>query len=147
MNLRVFFSKLAIRHPLPPTIRHKGVYLALNSTYNKHKLYKTFDYWSRHMLNFLEKSLGIVFQPHFVHDFSRKMFLIFYELTKSHCLITFTSWDNWLNLTVWLPLLPEINDYISLSDYLYFLRYWPMCLAIVCFLVCDSYILKITLSF
>ena len=99
--------------PSPHTIRHKRVYLALNSTYNKHKLCKTFDYWSRHMLNFLEKSLGIVFQPHFVYDFSRKMFLIFYKLAKSHCLITFTSWDNWLNLIVWLPLLPEILANVS----------------------------------
>ena len=49
------------------------------------------------MLNvhFLEKGLVIVPLPHFVHDFSRKMFLMLYSinLTKLHCLITLTFWD------------------------------------------------------
>ena len=48
------------------------------------------------MLNFdfLEKSLGIVSPPHFVYDFSRKMFHdIFCLLTKFHCIIAFTSGD------------------------------------------------------
>ena len=49
------------------------------------------------MLNFdsLEKGLGIVSTPHFVCDFSRKMFLILYAL-------------NWANLIAWLLLLLEI---------------------------------------
>ena len=44
--------------------------------YNKGKLYKTLDCWSRDMLNFdfLEKVLGLVFTPHFMYDFSRKTF-------------------------------------------------------------------------
>ena len=50
--------------------------LSLNTfhlTYNKNKLYKTLDYWSRDMLNFdnLEKRLGIVSPTNFVYDFSR----------------------------------------------------------------------------
>ena len=37
------------------------------------------NYWSRDILNFnfLEKGLAIVSPPHFVYDFSRKMFLMF----------------------------------------------------------------------
>ena len=55
------------------------------------------DHWSKDMLSFdsLEKGLAIDFLPHFVYDFSRKMFLIFYSI-------------DWLNFTVWLPLLLEI---------------------------------------
>ena len=71
--------------------------MALNLPYNKNKLYKTLDYWSRNMLNFdfLEKGLGIAFPPHFVYDFSKKIVshVIFYYLTKFHCLIASTSWD------------------------------------------------------
>ena len=51
---------------------------ALNLSYNKNKLYKILDYWSGDTLNieFLEKGLGIVSLPHFVYDFSRKMFIM-----------------------------------------------------------------------
>ena len=51
------------------------------------------------MLNFdfLEKGLGIVSSPHFVYDFSGKMFLMLY------------------------------SDQISLSDCIYLLRYWAIC--------------------
>ena len=62
----------------------------------KKKLYKTLDYCSRDMvnLNFPEKALGLVSPPHFVYNFSRKMFLILYSTnTKYHCLIAFTSRD------------------------------------------------------
>ena len=62
----------------------------------KKKLYKTLDYCSRDMfnLNFTEKGLGLVSPPHFVYNFSRKMFLILYSTnTKYHCLIAFTSRD------------------------------------------------------
>ena len=52
--------------------------------------------------NFPEKSLGQVCPPHFADDFSRKMFLIF-----SHYIL--------------------LNDQISLSDSLYFSRYWAIC--------------------
>ena len=57
------------------------------------------------MLNFglLEKSLGILSSPYFVHDFSRKMFLMLYSL-------------KWPNFTAWLPLLYEIfvNMFITI---------------------------------
>ena len=49
--------------------------------------------------NFSEKGLGLVSPPHFVYDFSRKMFPCYVLLT----------------------------DQISLSDCLYFLRYWAIC--------------------
>ena len=71
-----------------------NVSIALNLAYNKNKL--TLDYWSRDMLNFvLNNGLGIASPPHFVYDFSRKMFLTLYsiKLTWFHCLIAFTSWD------------------------------------------------------
>ena len=52
------------------------------------------------MLNFSisEKGLGLVSPPHFVYDFSRKMFLM----------------------------LILLSDQISLSDLLYFSRYWTV---------------------
>ena len=58
------------------------------------------------MLNFdfLEKGLEIVFPSHFENDLSRKMVLVLYLLT----------------------------DQISLSGYLYFLRYWPKCVLQLC---------------
>ena len=49
--------------------------------------------------NFSEKGLGLAPQPHFVYDFSRKMFLMYNLLT----------------------------DQISLADCLYFSRYWAIC--------------------
>ena len=53
------------------------------------------------MLNFdfSKKSLGIASSPHYVYDFSRKMLLMLYSLT----------------------------DQISMSDCLYFLRFWAIC--------------------
>ena len=49
------------------------------------------------MLNsgFLEKGLGIVSPSHFMHDFSRKMFPMWYSILTDqfHCLIAFISWD------------------------------------------------------
>ena len=72
------------------------------------------------MLNFdfLEKGLGIVSATYFVHDFSRKIF---------HVILT---------------------DQISLSDYLYFLKYWSICvLQLFVNLVVTPQILKSTLSF
>ena len=65
-------------------------------------------------------SLGIVPLPHLFHGFSRKMFLML------HCF-------NW-------P--------VSLSDYLYFLRYWSKCvLQLFVHQIVTSYNLKLTLSF
>ena len=44
---------------------------------------------------FTNKDLELVSLPHFLHDFLKKYisFVIFYYLTKSHCLIAYTSWD------------------------------------------------------
>ena len=55
--------------------------MALTLTNNKEKLCKTSDYWSD-MFNFdfLEKGLGIVSPPHFVCDFSRKVFTMLYSV-------------------------------------------------------------------
>ena len=55
------------------------------------------DCWSRGMLNFesLEMGLGLVSPTHYVHDFSRKIFLMLYSI-------------NWANFIAWLPLLLEI---------------------------------------
>ena len=67
----------------------------------KNKLYKTLNYLSRDVLSFdfLEKGLRIVSLSHFVYDFSRKRFLCYNVLT----------------------------DQILLSDVLYFVRYWAIC--------------------
>ena len=53
--------------------------------------------------DFLDMSLGIVFLPHFVNDFSTKIFLMLYSM-------------NWPNFIVWLFLLLEIlaNTYIAI---------------------------------
>ena len=55
--------------------------IVLDLAYNESKLYKTLDYRSRDILNFyfLEKRLEIIFPPHFVYDFSTKMFFILYS--------------------------------------------------------------------
>ena len=44
--------------------------------------------------NFSEKGLGLVSPPHFMYDFSRKMFLMLHSI-------------NWANFIVWLSLLLE----------------------------------------
>ena len=51
---------------------------------------------------FLEKGLGIVFPPFFVHDFSRKMLLILYSI-------------NCPNFIPWLPVLLEILDNMCIA--------------------------------
>ena len=45
-------------------------------------LNKILDYRSTDMFNFhfSEKTLGLVSPPHFVHDFSRKMFLMLHSI-------------------------------------------------------------------
>ena len=42
----------------------------------------TLDYLTRDMLklDFIEKGLGIVSLPHFVHDFSRKMLIVLHSI-------------------------------------------------------------------
>ena len=76
------------------------ILIALNLAYNKNKLYNTLDYWSRDMLNFdfSEKCLALLSPKHFV-NFQEKCFLCYFLLT----------------------------DQISLSNYLYFSRYWAIC--------------------
>ena len=96
--------------------------IALKLTYNRNKLFKTLNYWSRDMLNFaiLDKGLGIVPAEHFVYDFSTKMFIKLYSI-------------NWPNFIFWLPLLLGI-----LSN---------MCIAIVCQPGCDIIDFKTNLIF
>ena len=62
--------------------------------YNKNKLYKTLDYWSRDMLNFSfsEKSVGLVSQSHLVYDLSGKKIFMLHSI-KFHCHVAFTSRD------------------------------------------------------
>ena len=62
------------------------------------------------ILIFLKKGLGLVSPPYFVDDFSRKIFLMLCSI-------------DWPNFFVWLPLFLEISD--------------NMCVAIVCYPVCD----------
>ena len=50
--------------------------------------------------NFPEKDLGLVSPPHFMYDFSRKIFLMLYSV-------------KWPTFIVWLPLLLEILDNIT----------------------------------
>ena len=100
-----------------------SIYLiALNLVYNKNKPYKTLDYWSRYMLNFgfSEKGLEIVSPPHFVYDFSRKIFLMLYSI-------------NWPNFIVWLSLLLHILG--------------NMGIAIACFPGCDDLNFEINVIF
>ena len=52
--------------------------------------------------NFLEKGLELVSLPHFLYDFSRKMFPMLHSIIL-------------------------LTDQISLSDCLYFSRYWTLC--------------------
>ena len=96
--------------------------IVLSLAYNKSKLYKTLNNWSRDRLNFyfLEKGLGIVFPSHFVYDFWKKIFLMLYSI-------------NWSNFIVELPFVLEILTNI--------------CIAIVCEPGCDVINLEINLVF
>ena len=79
--------------------------VAPNLAYNRNKLYKTLDYWSRDVFifDFLEKGLGMVFPPHPVYDFLRKIFVMLHSI-------------NWPNFIAWLHLLLEIlgNTYTEI---------------------------------
>ena len=59
---------------------------------------------------FLENGLGLVSSLYFVHDFSRKIFILLYSI-------------NWLNFIVWLLLIFEILG-----------NTWIL---IICFPLCD----------
>ena len=97
-----------------------SIYLiALNLAYNKNKPYKTLDYWSRDTLSFdfLEKGLGIVSPPHFVHDFSWKMFLTLYDqLSLSACFYFFEILGNMCNAIVCFPDCDAIDFEINLTS-------------------------------
>ena len=71
--------------------------IVLNLTYNENKLYKTLEYWSNNKLNlyFSQKSLEIISPPHFVNNFSIKIFIMLYSI-------------NWSDLLAWLPSLLKI---------------------------------------
>ena len=90
--------------------------------YNKNKLYKTLNYWSRDMLNlnFSEKGLGLISTLHFVYNVSTKMFLMLYS-------------TNWSNFIVWMPLFLEIMDNI--------------CVVIICQPGCDVIKFQINIIF
>ena len=68
--------------------------IALKSGDNKNKLYKTLRLLIKTFdipnFDFLGKGLGIVSPPHFLYDFSTKVFLMLYSI-------------HWQNLIFWLP--------------------------------------------
>ena len=110
-DLSLFLKKL--------NVRWKQVVCSFASIYfdspqlaiQKSKLYKTLYYWRRDMLNFifLEKGLGLVSSPHFVSDFSIKMFLMLHSI-------------NWPDFIVWFPLLLEILGNMCITSLLTRLR-------------------------
>ena len=80
--------------------------IALNLTYRINKLYKTLRLLiQRYILNFgfSEKGLELVSPPHFVWDFSRKIFFRLYSI-------------NWPNFIALLPLLLKILDNICVTN-------------------------------
>ena len=72
------------------------------------------------ILNFWKKDLGLVCPPHFVHNVSRKIFLMFYSL-------------NWPNFIVLLLFILEISS--------------KMLIPVACFPVCDVIKFEIHVSF
>ena len=63
--------------------------ITLSLTFDRNKLYKTLGYRIRDMLNFdlLEKNLGVCSSPHFVHDFSRKLFLMLHSINSPKMIV------------------------------------------------------------
>ena len=106
-SLFIFKKSLTLGKSKYSASHFQYISIALNLAYNKNNLYKTLDYWSRDMLNFnfSEKGLGLFSPPHFVHDFSKKMFPRLYSI-------------HWPNFIVRLLLLLEILG--------------NMCITIVC---------------
>ena len=117
-KINIFLQKLCEKWPLfvfwksfwkqvVSSFIYKNIWITLNLPYNKSKVYKTLDYWSRDMFNFnfSEKGLGLVSPPHFVYDFWGKMFIMLHSI-------------NWPNFIVWLSLLLAILG--------------NMCITIVC---------------
>ena len=87
--------------------RSQYILKALKLACSKKNLHKTLHYWSRDRLNFdiSGKGLGIVSPLHFVHDSSRKMF---------KCLWSYIYSINWPNFVIWLHLLLEIPNNMSI---------------------------------
>ena len=100
----IFWKSLIWDHSEWFAAYFRYISIALNLPYNKSKLYKSLDYWSKDMFifNFSEKGLGLVSPPRFVNGFSRKM-------------IRMLHYINCLNFIVWLPLLLEILDNMCIT--------------------------------
>ena len=98
-------------HILPNIPRSKGT--------NCTKLYND-DPEMSSILIFFKKGLGIISPPHFVYDFSEKMFPLLYSI-------------KWPNFIVRFPLLLEILGNI--------------CIVIICYQVCDVIYFEIDHSF
>ena len=66
--------------------------IALNLAHYENKLYQTSGYCSRNMFHLvsLDKGLRILFPPHFVYDFSRKMFLMLYYINWPNFIVRFS---------------------------------------------------------
>ena len=80
-DLFLFFGK--ILHEVTangPHLSFSIFWLSSTWKYNKNKLHKFSVCCSRYMPHFedLEKDLGVVSPPHFVYNFSRKIFLLLY---------------------------------------------------------------------
>ena len=103
-------SKVQKQEPPPPYFRGEeyggkasglqvsfNVLIALSLAYNENKMYKTFDYWPRDMLNFdfLEKGLETVSPRYILCDLFKKMILMLYSIY-------------WPSFILWLPLIFEI---------------------------------------
>ena len=92
-NSNIFFKHYAENKPrrLVPDlyeVKASGLqlsfnsFIALNLQYNKNKLYKTSNYGTIDTLNFNlpEKCLELASRPHFLFDFSIKIFLELYSI-------------------------------------------------------------------
>ena len=67
------------------------VSLFLSFNYNTYNYTSMFKLMIQRLAQFLEKGLRILSQPHFVYDFSRKMFLMLYSINR-------TNFIDWLSL-------------------------------------------------
>ena len=88
--------------------------------YIKSKLLDTWFYLIESFFQKTKRYLELVFLPHFLHDFWRKVFLTLYSI-------------NWLNYIVWLYLIIEILGNI--------------CIVIGCYPACDVINFRINFSF
>ena len=121
-DLFLFYKRALLGNRKRFAVLHQYISVALKLTLNKNKLYKNLDHSFRYTLNFvfLEIDLGIVFPPHFVYDFSRKICLMLYSINRP-------------NFIVWLFLLLEILGNV--------------CIATVCFPECDVINFEINFTF